>query len=135
MIAAVMAFGLFTSCDSIIYDYEGDCDVTILAKFRYDLNMKWADAFPSEVTSVHLYAFDKDNRLVWHRSESGEALQSDDYAMKLDLPAGDYHLLAWCGLDSPGSDTRHFTVPEVTVGAAKREERYGRWKEAVGLVL
>lgn len=26
-------------------------------------------------------------------------------------------------------------IAEVTVGAAKREERYGRWKEAVGLVL
>lgn len=130
MIAAVMAFGLFTSCDSIIYDYESDCDVTILAKFRYDLNMKWADAFPSEVTSVHLYAFDKDNRLVWHRSESGEALQSDDYAMKLDLPAGDYHLLAWCGLDSPGSDTRHFTVPEVTVGTTTPEELTCRMERA-----
>lgn len=26
-------------------------------------------------------------------------------------------------------------IAEVTVGAADRKERYGRWKEAVGLVL
>lgn len=130
MVAAVMACGLFASCDSVIYDYEGDCDVKVLAKFRYDRNMKWTDAFPSEVTSVHLYAFDKDDRLVWHRSESGEALQGEDYAMTLDLPAGDYHLLAWCGLDNPESDARQFTVPEVTVGTTTSEELTCRMERA-----
>jgi hypothetical protein len=135
MIAAVMACGLFSSCDSVIYDYEGDCDVKVLAKFRYDLNMKWADAFPSEVTSVHLYAFDKNDRLVWHGTENGEALREDDYAMTLDLPAGDYHLLAWCGLDTPESATRHFTVPDVTVGTTTSEElicRMERARDAAG---
>lgn len=122
MIATVIACGLFASCDSVIYDYEGDCDVKVLVKFRYDLNMKWADAFPSEVTSVHLYAFDKDGRLAWFNSESGKVLQTDGYAMELDLPAGDYHLLAWCGLDNPESAARHFIVPEVTVGITTLEE-------------
>lgn len=124
-----------SSCDSWLYDYEGDCDVSVLARFRYDRNMKWADAFPSEVTSVHLYAFDKDDRLVWHHSERGEALQKEDYAMTLDLPAGDYHLLAWGGLGNSGADAHHFTVPEATVGTTTLKEltcRMERGHDAAG---
>jgi len=135
MIAAVMVCWLFASCDNVIYDYEGDCDVKVLVKFRYDRNMKWADAFPSEVTSVHLYAFNKDGILAWSGTESGSVLQSDGYAMAVDLPAGDYHLLAWCGLDNPESAARHFTVPEVTVGATTLEEmkcRMEREHDAAG---
>lgn len=124
-----------SSCDSWLYEEEGDCSVTCRLKFRYDRNMKWADAFPSEVTSVHLYAFNKDGILAWSNSESGSALQSDDYAMTADLPAGDYHLLAWCGLDNPASATRHFTVPEATVGTTTLEEmkcRMERGHDAAG---
>lgn len=118
----MLACGLFASCDDVIYDYEGDCDVKVRVRFRYDLNMKWSDAFPSEVTSVHLYAFGKDGKLVWCGSESSDVLQDEGYAMDLDLPAGDYHLLAWAGLDNPESATRYFTVPEVTVGTTTLEE-------------
>lgn len=135
MIAAVMACGLLASCDNVIYDYEGDCDVKVQVKFRYDRNMKWADAFTSEVTSVHLYAFDKDGILAWSGSESGSALQGDGYAMAVGLPAGDYHLLAWCGLDNPASAARHFTVPETTAGITTMEEmkcRMERGHDAAG---
>lgn len=122
LIAAVMACGLFASCDEAIYDYEGDCKTKVQVKFRYDRNMKWADAFASEVTSVLLFAFDKNNILVWSGSESGEALKKDGYAMTVDLPAGDYHLLAWCGLDNPVSAERHFNIPDVKVGSTTLKE-------------
>lgn len=48
---------LLVSCDNAIYDDEGDCSVTYHLKFRYDMNMKFADAFTHEVKSVRLYAF------------------------------------------------------------------------------
>lgn len=121
LLAATLMCGLFASCEAI-YDDEGDCDVTILAKFRYDRNMKWADAFPSEVTSVNLYAFNTEGILVWCNSESGEALSSDDYVMRLDLRPGDYHLLAWCGLDNPQASSRHFNVPKAVPGKTTLEE-------------
>jgi len=119
LFAAAVLCCAAASCDSVIYDYEGDCSVTYRVKFRYDKNMKWADAFAHEVKSVHLYAFDTDSLLVWQRSEKGEALAREDYAMTLDLPAGDYHLLAWCGIENDGERAESFTVPEAEVGRTR----------------
>ena len=52
-------------CDSVIYDGEGDCSVNYRVKFRYDMNLKFADAFASEVESVTLYLLDSDGRVAW----------------------------------------------------------------------
>lgn len=121
---AVAALGsLLSSCDSIIYDDEGDCAVNYRVAFRYDRNMKWADAFANEVHSVHLYAFDKQGTLVWQQAESGETLAASDYAMTLDLPAGDYTLLTWAGLDNGVDKSKEsFSVPEARVGETRLEE-------------
>ncbi len=129
LLAAVCC--LVSSCDNMVYDGEGDCSVppvppatpaTYCVKFRYDKNLKWADAFAHEVKSVHLYAFDMEGTLVWHRSERGDALAADDYAMTLDVPAGDYRLVAWCGLDNDGERAESFTVPEVREGVTRIEQ-------------
>lgn len=112
---------VLVSCDSVIYDDEGDCMVTYRLKFRYDMNLKWADAFANEVKSVHVYAFNPQGVLVWQKSESGSALAAADYAMPLDLPAGDYRLIAWCGLDNENEDDS-FSVPDLTVGTSRMEE-------------
>lgn len=90
---------MMTSCSGLIFDEEGDCSVTYRLRFRYDMNMKFADAFSNEVTSVNLYAFDKSGKLVWQTSEAGERLRQEDYSITLDLAAGQYILMAWCGLD------------------------------------
>lgn len=112
----------FMACDGVIYDDEGDCSVTYRVEFRYVKNMKWADAFAHEVKSVHLYAFDTEGLLVWQRSEKGGALAQEGYAMTLDLPAGDYRLLAWCGLENDGRRAESFSVPEAEVGRTHIEE-------------
>ncbi len=51
---AVCAAALFAtaSCNSLIYDYEGDCDPHYKARFVFDMNLHWADAFPHEVNAV-----------------------------------------------------------------------------------
>lgn len=124
---ALVSLSVLSGCDSYIYDSEGDCSVTYRLKFRYDLNLKWADAFASEVKSVHVYAFNADGILVWQKSERGASLGAPGYAMTLDLPAGDYHLIAWCGLDNEGG--RHsFSVPEMTEGVSRKEELLCRLK-------
>lgn len=117
-LAAATSLSL-TSCNGVIYDEEGDCSVTYRLKFRYDMNLKWADAFANEVKSVHLYAFDQSGTLVWEGTESGSVLAADGYSMTLPLPAGNYKLVAWCGLDNEGSAEKSFTVPEATVGKTK----------------
>lgn len=126
MAQAVLAATVFccitSSCNSVIYDDEGDCSVLYRVAFCYDRNMKWADAFANEVKSVHLYAFNKEGLLVWQNSEKGETLAADGYTMTLDLPAGNYHLVAWCGLENDNADTESFTVPEARVGETRLEE-------------
>lgn len=110
-LAAVAAL-LTVSCDKVLFDDEGDCDVVYRLRFRYDWNMKYADAFPHEVKSVNLYAFDSEGKLIWQTVESGSRLAAEDYSITLPLPAGSYSLLAWCGVDGGES----FTIPEVRTG-------------------
>lgn len=110
--AAVVATSLLTlsSCDNIIFDKEVDCDVVYRLKFRYDMNMKFADAFHHEVKSVSLYAFDQEGKLVWQTTDAGEHLSQEGYSITLPLPPGQYSLMAWCGLDNGES----FTVPGIS---------------------
>lgn len=99
------------SCDSTIYDSEGDCSVTYRVKFRYDYNMKYADAFAHEVNAVTLYLLDSAGSVVWQRTEQGEQLKASDYTMTVDVAPGEYDLFAWCGTVDRGS----FTIPETSV--------------------
>ncbi|WP_333543916.1 FimB/Mfa2 family fimbrial subunit [Butyricimonas synergistica] len=111
-----------SSCDSWFYEEEGDCSVYYRLKFRYDMNLKWADAFANEVSSVHLYAFDPSGVLVWQQDEQIDSTTAENYSMSLDLPAGDYRLLAWCGLRNDGEREESFSVPEARVGETRMEQ-------------
>jgi len=90
-------------CDSQVYDDLDPCRTNYHLTFRYDYNMKYADAFPSEVKSVAVWAFDSNGKLVWRHTESGEALKSGSYRVDLPLAPGKYDFVTWCGLsdDSP----------------------------------
>lgn len=110
---------MFTSCeDSFVYDAEGDCSVHYRIGFKYDRNMKFADAFSNEVTSVALYVFDKSGLLVHAGTESGIALADEAYAMPVELAPGEYEMLAWCGVGEGES----FEVPQAQVGVTTIEE-------------
>jgi len=123
LLAAMALCGALAACDSVVYDDEGDCAVNYRLEFRYDRNMKWADAFAQEVNSVHLYAFDaEEDTLVWQQTEKGEALAAEDYAMNLDLPAGNYRLVAWCGLENGAGSGESFSVPELYTGESYIED-------------
>jgi len=111
-----------SSCDNWLYEEEGDCSVYYRLKFRYDMNLKWADAFANEVTSIHLYAFDNSGVLAWQKAEQIVPETAENYSMLLDLPAGDYKLLAWCGLQNDGEREESFSVPEARVGETRMEQ-------------
>lgn len=103
-----LLFGL-SGCNGMIYNDQGDCDPYYKIRFRYDMNLKWADAFASEVNAVNLYIIDAESgKVVRQYSESGDELRSEGYLLPVDVKPGRYHLLAWCG---EGLDT-HFTIPE-----------------------
>ena len=111
-----------SSCDSWLYEEEGDCSVYYRLKFCYDKNLKWADAFTNEVSSVHLYAFDKSGVLVWQQEEQMNPSTAENYSMLLDLPAGDYKLLAWSGLQNDGEHDESFSEPEARVSETRVEQ-------------
>lgn len=120
-LTAIMAFTL-TSCDKHFFDDEGDCEVVHKIRFVYNLNLKWADAFPSEVNSVNLYVFDADGVFVKEYLGRGEALSSPDYTITLDLPVGNYKFVAWCGLDNEGAEEESFTVSQPVPGVTTIDE-------------
>lgn len=120
-LSVVVSFAL-TSCDRSMFDDEGDCEVTHIIRFRYEMNLKWADAFPSEVNSVNLYVFDSNGIFVKDYRGRGEALSSSDYYIELDLPVGDYRFVAWCGLENDGVEMESFTVPQPVAGVTPIEE-------------
>ena len=115
---AVSAFVL-TACDSTIYDYEGDCDPHFKVGFRYDMNMKFVDAFSTEAKSVSLFVFDSTGKFVKSFESTVDAMASNNYMMDVDLAPGKYSLLAWCGLN----DGLHsYDVPTLTPGSSTMQE-------------
>jgi len=92
---------MLTACDNAIYDSEGDCEVHYRVRFKYDYNMKFADAFAAEVNQVTLYLVDADERIIWQKTESGSRLAEEGYAMDVDVAPGTYSLLAWCSSENP----------------------------------
>ncbi|MCH5329605.1 MAG: FimB/Mfa2 family fimbrial subunit [Alistipes sp.] len=120
MLAAVAL--LFSACEGLVYDKEGDCVVNYRLRFVYNKNLKWADAFPSEVHSVHLYAFDSNGLFVKEFMANGEEVDSEDYRMLIDLTPGKYTLVAWCGMENEGVAEKSFTVPVPVAGQTRLEE-------------
>ena len=97
MVAAVLAF---SSCkNGLIFEGEGDCGVYYRIRFKYDYNIKFADAFANEVNSVALYVFDQNDILVNQIATTDKAaLSSGAFEIPLELTPGSYTLLAWGGL-------------------------------------
>ena len=90
-----------SSCDSAVYDDEGYCETHYRVRFRYDYNMKFADAFASEVDAVTLYLVNEQDSIVWRKTESGARLKEEGYSMEVDIAPGTYDLLAWCSSADP----------------------------------
>ncbi len=101
-----------TSCDGLLYEDEGDCDPHYKVRFRFDYNLKKADAFAQEVNAVTLYVVDPEtDRVVWRKTESSDILKSEGYLMDVEgLAPGNYKLMAWAGDGHKGSP--HFTLAD-----------------------
>lgn len=115
-VLSVMAASIaMTSCDSIFGDNLESCPVMeYRVKFKYDYNLKYADAFAHEVGSVTLYAFDENGKFVYQSTEQGDMLAEADYTMPVEIQPGDYDLVTWAGLDGEES----FSVPVLTPGVS-----------------
>ena len=116
---AMIACGvLMTSCDKVLDDGYGNCEEEYRVKFKYDYNMKYADAFAQEVRSVTLYAFGEDGKLAYQKTEEGDILANKDYTMLLEMAPGNYDFIAWAGLEDQSS----FAVPVLTAGVSTMDD-------------
>jgi len=97
MLPAAAGSLLLAGC-TLWHDDLPDCPTGIDVAFVYDYNVERADMFSAHVGSVTVYAFDADGRFVMSKEESNTAasapLRDSGYRMHLDLPPGDYRLVA-----------------------------------------
>ena len=112
--------GLLASCNVLT---EEDQDCALYVRFKYDMNMNFADAFQNAVNSVTLYAF-KDGVLAYQRTEEGELLKQNGYRMRIDeIPYREKHkydYITWAG--EPNNES--FTIPVLTVGKSTKEDLF-----------
>ena len=88
-----------SSCNNGLGIFEGQGDCGVYISFKYDYNIKFANAFANEVNSIALYVFDQNDVLVEHTTTTDKkALSKDKFEMPLQLAPGKYTLLAWGGL-------------------------------------
>ena len=112
-----------TSCN-LINEEEGDCRSRYRVRFVYDKNLKWANAFPSEVHAVNLYIFDENGIFVKEFAEAGEQLAQPGFCISFDdetVAPGKYTLLAWC-LNPPTKAEGAFEIPSPVAGETRLEE-------------
>ena len=112
--------GSLASCNVLT---EEDQDCALYVRFKYDMNMNFADAFQNAVNSVTLYAF-KDGVLAYQRTEEGELLKQNGYRMRIDeIPYREKHkydYITWAG----EPDNESFTIPVLTVGKSTKEDLF-----------
>ncbi|MBD5190251.1 MAG: FimB/Mfa2 family fimbrial subunit [Bacteroidales bacterium] len=95
ILLTAIALVSLTSCGMMTED-EPDCNPYYKVRFRFDMNMLYADAFSTQVKEVDLYVYDTDGKLVWQGHEDGAVLAEEGYLMDLPVAPGTYDLVAWC---------------------------------------
>lgn len=126
-LAGILFALLPVSCDTITEDLQ-PCDYYV--SFRYDYNMKFADAFPgenSQVGNVTLFIFDANGVYVGKQEAKGPF--AEGYLMPFTPGAGTYKLVAWAGL-SASRDS--YEVPALEEGVSRIEDLTVKLKRAAG---
>ena len=120
-LSMVATMVMVSSCENeLIFEGEEDCGIYYRIRFKYDYNIKFADAFANEVNSVALYVFDENDVLVEEIATTDkQALSSGNFEIPLELQPGKYNLLAWGGL----MDEESFDMlADTQVGKTKLQE-------------
>ncbi len=105
---------VLTGCDDFIWE-EHDCVSSYnMVGFRYDYNMKYADAFDHEVDRVTLLVFNKQSGLLVKRIEASADELDANNRLPLDVQPGAYDLLVW-----GGDYSRSFDIAAGKIGVSK----------------
>lgn len=113
IISLFILVSVLSSCSSV-FDDTSECYSGFHIRFKYDYNMKYADAFSNEVKNLTVFIFDQNGILQAVQTESGDTLKSNKYFMELDVPEGTYDMVVWAGLLD-----KSFSVSQLTLGESK----------------
>lgn len=80
-------------------------------RFVYDYNMEYANAFPSQVDCLTLLVYDKEGNYLETRTAQRQETADENWRMVIDLPTGEYSMLAYGGMECRDSSFR-FSAPE-----------------------
>lgn len=105
--AAVMML-CSSSCAIINEDLDPCPDPVTTLRFVYEYNMERANAFHNQVHCLSVFIFDENGNLVSrHNETSEERLRDENYRMPVTLPEGDYHVVAYGGMECENSSFLH----------------------------
>ena len=94
----LLALLLIVSSCSMMHDDLSGCQQELRVRFRYDMNMEFADAFAPQVKTLTLYAYSPDGALAFERTEKVADIVARGGYMTLDnVTPGHYSLLLLSG--------------------------------------
>ena len=125
-VSLLLAALSLASCDGFIYRDEGDCTPSYALRLKYDHNIKFADAFASEVTEVTVYFFDRDGNLVYTKSENIDRLAANGNRMTVDVDPGVYDIVAWAHSEHRDAVGFSYTGPGTFNGLGDIHRRLDR---------
>lgn len=108
LLCAASLLGM-AACDYIYDDSLPLCEYRL--HFKYDYNMKFADAFQHEVDQVILFFCDQAGNFLYQRQIKQSEMTNGSIA--LDLEPGTYQVVTWAGI-LPDS----YELPELTAGTS-----------------
>lgn len=112
-LAAALALLLGVSSCGMMEDDQSDCPQELRVDFKYDMNMKFADALQHEVKTVTLYAYDHNGRLALEKQDRvADIINRGGYMTVNELMPGEYTLKVWAEGDVRYTDSYVYGKPE-----------------------
>mgnify|MGYP001016200162 CR=1 FL=1 len=116
LLIAVLTLGaVLGGCDSLIFDDYEDCPQGVYVKFFSMTPCETDSTFLGNVSSLTLFAFDENEKLVSSVTENNVVLTSD-YEILVPVSNGVYSFIAWTGIDD------NFTVGTFTEGVTTKHD-------------
>lgn len=111
VISSAAATVSLSGCSALLDEEPQPCPVGLEIRFVYDYNLERANAFPAQVDCLTLHIYDSEGRYVATRTETTDVLADEDYRMTVDLPEGEYRLLAYGGMECDRASFSHTSLP------------------------
>lgn len=107
--AVAVAFMALIPVSCVMDRHFPECPRTgVQLRFVYDYNMERANAFHNQMHCLSLHVYNKDGGYVGTYTETQQSVLGDEaYRMSLDLPEGDYHVVAYGGMACETSSFSH----------------------------